>query len=368
MARRLFVNVDSSRLVSGFENGSMPALDNLFQADNADYELYFLQEPLAGSRRFEVADFSTHSIKLHIGAPPPSTVSAYVTAETWTNLPAVISPTVTRAITGGGGVSEQQLISFSPEANDGTFSITFPSQQLTFTSVTAGIFTTSGAHGLSTLQPWRPVNFGTPSGFSNGQTLYVAAILSATQFQAAALPTVAAASEWSATTAGTGYTITATTPALSARSTPIAIQNTIEQLFAIGPNNISVTGQTAKSYRLSFRGEKGGVTLPLISVTSAMSPLAGKSGTINFNTSELSSAISASAFLDAVLEIEATDGAKVETLLQVPVTLRNDLISSSSPVATSTVSAAASFLIRDNTNAVWSISIDSDGVLTATKQ
>jgi hypothetical protein len=367
MARRLFVDIDSARLVGGFEGGSAPAPENLFRADNTDYELYFLKES-ESARRYEMADFSGSSIKLHIGAHPPSSATAFVAAETWTNLPATVSATVARTITGGAATAEQQRVTFSPEAVEGTFSLTFPSQALTFSALSAGVFTTSGSHGLSLFQPWKPVSFTTPTGFSNNQTLYVASIIDATRFLASDSPAGSAITAFTATSAGTGFTITASTRALPARAEVAELQNALQELPPLGANSVSVSGQPGRNYVLSFSGAKGQVALPLMSVASSLTPVIGKTGTINFNTVELTNAISASATIEAVMEIETSAGGKTETVLQVPVTLRNELIATGSPLPISTISGSASFALLAPDNSTWLVSIDNDGILTATKQ
>ena len=368
MARRLFVDIDNARLVSGLESGTTPLLDNLFQADAADYELYFLRESEAGSRAYELVNFASASVKLHIGAPPPSVATAYVASESWSNLSSSVTATVTRTITGTSSTNEQQTVAFSPEAVDGTFALTFPSQSLTFSALSAGVFTTSGTHGLATLQPWVPSGFTTPSGFANGQTLYVASVVGPSSFLAASTPTSSAVTGFSAATAGAGYTITGSTVSLPAKSTPAEVENALQAVFGIGSGNASVSGVPGKIYRVSFGGQKGQQPLPLMTVAQALVGPVGKAGTINFNTVELTNAISASASIEAVMEIEITDGPQVQTVLQTPVTLRNDLIASGSPTPVSAVTAVANLLLLDGSNDTWAISIDSDGVLTATKQ
>jgi len=68
-----------------------------------------------------------------------------------------------------------------------------------------------------------------------------------------------------------------------------------------------------------------------------------------------------------VLEVEATESGKVETFAQVPVTLRNDIIASGTPTPVSTISGSASFSILSPDSSVWVITIDDDGILTASK-
>jgi hypothetical protein len=86
---------------------------------------------------------------------------------------------------------------------------------------------------------------------------------------------------------------------------------------------------------------------------------------VNFNTSSLANAISASADIEAALEIEVTDGTEVVTVAQNPVTIKNEVIAAGSPTP---VTGTSSFGLLDGDGATWLITIDNSGVLTATKQ
>jgi hypothetical protein len=371
MARKIYVDVDTGKLVSGLNDSTTPQAFG-FEGDNSDYELYFLQPRGASAGNYyEPVDYSARSIRLNIGAPPPSTATAYVatTAGAWSNLPSVVSATLTRAVTGSNTANEEQLLSFVPDAIGGTFAISFPSQLLTFTAVSAGVFTTSGTHGLATGQGFVVTGFGAPTGgLVNDRTYYVAQIVGKTQFFANTTASASAITSYSATTAGTGYTITATSTAIDGTATVAVVQNACEAMPAIGQGNVRVTGTAGRSYRFTFINEKGQAALPLMTVAQALTPIYGKTGTLNFNTLELLNAISASANIDAVLEIETAFSGKTETAAQDTITIYNDIITSTSPAPVPAITPTSSFnLIAPDSN-VWSVSIDNDGVLTATKQ
>lgn len=364
MARKLYVNVDESRLVGGINSGLPPVLDNLVEADNVDYELYFVTAS-SGDTLFEPLDYASASVKFAVGPTPPSGATLYATTTAWTNLSSAVTATLSRTITGTAAVNEQQKLTLAPEAFDGTFALTFPSQELTFASVTAGVFTTSGNHGLAVSQGFVVTGFGTPTGFSNGATLFVSQIVASNKFFANSIVTSTAITSYAATTAGTGYTITASTAAIAARSTTAQVQEALEILSQIGFGNVDVTGTAGKEYRFSFKNNKGQAALPLMTVAHALTPVYGKTGRVNFNTSSLANAISASATLDASLEIEVTNGTEVVTVLQVPVTIKNEVIAAGSPTP---VTGTSSFGLLDGNGATWLITIDTNGVLTATKQ
>lgn len=363
MARKLYVNVDESRLVGGVNSSLPPVLDNLVEADNVDYEIYFVTAS-SGDTLYEPLDYSSASVKFAVGPNPPSTATAYAVQNTWTNLSSTVTATLSRTITGTAAVNEQQKLTLAPEAFDGTFALTFPSQALTFTSVTGGIFTTSGNHGLSVSQGFVVTGFGTPTGFSNGSTLFVAQVAGANKFFANSIVTSTAITSYTATTAGTGYTITASTVALAARSSTSQVQQALEALSQVGAGNVDVTGTAGKEYRFSFKNNKGQSALPLMTVAHALTPVYGKSANVNFNTISLVNAISASASIQGTLEIEVTRSGSVETVLQVPVTLRNDLISSGSPSA---LSPSNSFLLSSPNGTVFTVTVDNEGILTTTE-
>jgi hypothetical protein len=276
----------------------------------------------------------------------------------------VVTATVARTVTGGASTNEQQNVTFAPAAYDGTFALTIPSRVITVSSVSAGVFTTSGNHGLALLEPFTLTGFTTPTGFSNGNTLFVAALLSSTTLFAAPTPTTTAVTGYTAN-GGTIRTITAATPHLSARATGLQVQAALEQLTSVGEGNISVVASPGSSYRLAYQGAKQQTLLPVATVAAALTPIYAKTATINFSTSALQNAISASASVDAVLEIETTDGSEVETLVQAPITLLNDIIEAGSVTP---VTGTTSFALLAPDSSTWSVSIDNDGVLTATKQ
>ena len=365
MARKLYVNVDESRLVAGINSSTPPILDNLVESDQVDYELYFLTAS-SGDTLYAPLDYSSASVKFGVGPKPPSGGTLYAATTAWTNLASTVTATVTRTITGTASVNEQQQLSLSPEAFDGTFALTFPSQSLTFSSVTGGLFTTSGAHGLCVSQGFVVTGFGTPTGgFTNGSTLYVAQVAAVNRFYANSVNSLTAITSYTATTAGTGYTVTGTSSALPARVSTSAMQTALEAMTNIGAGNVEVGGSPGKSYRVSFKGAKGQVALPLMTVAAALTPVYGKTGRVNFNTSSLVNAISASADIEAALEIELTSGTEVATLVQTPVTIKNEVIAAGSPTP---VTGTTSFGLLDGDGATWLITIDTNGSLSATKQ
>jgi hypothetical protein len=84
---------------------------------------------------------------------------------------------------------------------------------------------------------------------------------------------------------------------------------------------------------------------------------------VSFATNEVAALVTA-ATPGVKMEIEVAGGGRRQTY-QRAAALSADIIASSSPTP---VANATSFNLQSPDNGVWSVSIDNDGVLTATKQ
>jgi hypothetical protein len=228
------------------------------------------------------------------------------------------------------------------------------------------LFTTTVNHGLTVLEPFTLTGFSTPTGFVNGQTLFAAAILSNKTFTANGTATTTAVTAFSATGTGTLTTLAESTPLIDVRATGSQVRSTVEELASVGAGNVSVVAVPGSSYRLAFTGLKSSVQLAQATITAtSIVPVYGKSATLDFATVTLANAISGSATLSAVLEVESTEGAVVETLCQSPVTLINDIIEAGSVTP---VTGTSVFTLLSPDSSTWEISIDDSGALTAEKQ
>jgi hypothetical protein len=90
---------------------------------------------------------------------------------------------------------------------------------------------------------------------------------------------------------------------------------------------------------------------------------------LNLNTSNMDAEFNPDASTDSItakIEITWSVGGTTTTTLPTAATIYNDVIRGGEGVPTST--AAGSFLLQSADNSIWSVSIDNDGVLTATKQ
>lgn len=90
---------------------------------------------------------------------------------------------------------------------------------------------------------------------------------------------------------------------------------------------------------------------------------------LNLNTSAMDSEFSPDATTDSItakIEVSWSVSGTTSTTLPTSVVVYNDVIRGGEGVPT--VTAAGSFLLQSPNNSIWSVSIDNDGILTATKQ
>lgn len=89
---------------------------------------------------------------------------------------------------------------------------------------------------------------------------------------------------------------------------------------------------------------------------------------LNLNTSNMDAEFSPDASTDSItakIEVTWSVGGTTTTTLPTAVVVYNDVIRGGEGVPTAV--AAASFLLQSPDNSTWTVSIDDDGVLTATK-
>ena len=117
-------------------------------------------------------------------------------------------------------------------------------------------------------------------------------------------------------------------------------------------------------YSLNYSGNFAGADMGVVqSVANTLQARRGVTGTINFNTQEMAALVAAGT-TDATLEIEVSSGGLKQTF-QTNCTIGDDIISGNT---TPTVVSGSSFTIKDSSNALWAVTIGTDGTLSATKQ
>jgi hypothetical protein len=132
-----------------------------------------------------------------------------------------------------------------------------------------------------------------------------------------------------------------------------------------GQAQIIVSGSYASGFTFTFANSQGGINFDPLVVGSTLAAAPGLSANVSFNTTEVASIISGGNGQNCRLEIEVSSGGVRQTYQQAA-ELSNDIIASTSPTPTPSGSLGFTMLAPDSSQ--WVITVDNDGVLTATKQ
>lgn len=356
-ARQFFLNASSR----AFEAGGATAF---FQEDVEAIELYFVRPSSSLNQPLDYYDYSSNSVKLAVGLTAPAAV---VTA--WSAISTAVTATITNLATGGGSSNAIQEIAFAPRPQLGSFAIQFPARNITVSSASASTFICLNPHGLYNGQTVTLTGFTiSGAGFSNGDVVYVRDRTERT-FRAAATENGGAISFTLSSGGGTAQLAAQTTDSFAYNVSPEVVQGAIARLgFAInGVNQIFVTGRAGQNYVLSYGGGSANINFdPVTVVGSTLARFPGLSANLNFNTNEIASLIS-SGNTSVNIEVEVGNGTLRQTY-RTSATLASDIIKSTSPAPVPTITPSSSFNLTSDDSSVWSVSIDNNGVLTATKQ
>ena len=158
-----------------------------------------------------------------------------------------------------------------------------------------------------------------------------------------------------------------TTGQLSFSAAPGDVQQALADagLAINGVSQITVTGTTGKEYVLTYGN--GSSNRDYSNVTVVGSTLRGPDGlaaNVSLATTEMAALVSGGT-TSAKLEVEVSGGGRRQTY-QRAVTLSADIVSSSAPAPVPAGSSSFSLLAPNLSQ--WIVSIDNDGILTATKQ
>jgi hypothetical protein len=360
--RRLYVNIGDRTIASGnpLAAGSTASLA-VFNEDVESIELYFYKLKEGSETDAEYVDYSANTVKLAIGITAPAALQT-----TWTGATTSASATVTSLQNGGSGNSAIQQVSFLPVPQTGSFAISFPSRTISIASITGATFFTSAPHGLLDGQAVTLTGFTAPSGFSNDVSVFVT---NRTQqsFRVALTP-VAGPLTVSATAMGSVVTQAIKTPLISAAADQAAVQQAINSagLAVAGAPQVVVDG-SASNFRLRYSGLLANVAVSNVSVvenTAAIYPYL--QANLSLNTTEVAALVAAGQGESCLLEIEVTEDGLRQTF-QAPATISEDIITSSSPIPAPIGGTVNSLNFDDGQGGTWSVSVDANGILTATK-
>lgn len=131
-----------------------------------------------------------------------------------------------------------------------------------------------------------------------------------------------------------------TSDAISIDATLDELTTAIEGISGIGAGNVVVTGSIT-DFTIQFAASLGNVSEATVDVANLTGAI-GKTGTIDFNTNQFLELLNGAATVSATLEIVKfkTTGSKSSTVLQAPITCREDVIADT-PVSTTPFPAYA---------------------------
>ena len=315
--RRLYVNTTDRTINKSIGTTPDQTAMDAFAEDVEGIELYFYETD-TGTPRY--LNYSSNTVKLAVGV---TAAAAVVTS--WNAIATSITATITALQDGGSGNNERQRITLSGTPQTGSFSIQFPSRNITISSITASTCLATN-HGLFNGQSVSLTGFsGTPSGFSNGDSFFVRDRTSGS-FRVATTP-VGTATAITATSAGTAVLGAINTALIPAGATPAQVQAAIVAagLAAGGQSAIAVDG-TSTEYTLNYGGYLAGINLANVTIgnnTLARAP--GITANLNLNTSAITALVAAGLGDSCKLEIEVSNGTLKQTY-QALATVKDDII------------------------------------------
>ena len=360
-ARKFYLDTQSRSLVSTAESTLAAAEPIFFDEDVESIELFFLEPTGDGNAPYRYLDYSSNTVKFAVGTTTPAALQL-----TWLAITSAVTATITSLVTGGSGSNEQQRITLSPKPVSGGFALQLPSRNVTVSSVSANIFTAAD-HGLYSGQNVSLTAFSfTASSVANGSSYFVIR----NSKDAFSLASVASSTTGltAAVTSG-GGTVTlpaATTGQLAYNASAGEVQSALVAAGLTVDNaaQILVTGTAGQEYILTYAN--GSANRDYDNATIVGSTLIGPYGLtadVSFATAEVAALVAAGTTA-VKMEIEVSASGRRQTY-QKGVTLSADVIASVTTAPTSINSSSFTILATDSS--VWTVTIDNDGILTATK-
>ena len=360
-ARKFYLDTQSRTLVSSAESTLAASGPTFFDEDVESVELFFLEPTGDSNAPYRYLDYSSNTVKFAVGTTTPAALQL-----TWSTIASAVTATITSLVTGGSGSNEQQRITLSPKPVSGGFALQLPSRNVTVSSVSANVFTAAD-HGLYSGQSVSLSAFAfTSSAVANGSSYFVirnskdtfslANVASATTGLAAAVTSGGGTATLSATTTGQ----------LPYNASAQQVQSALAAagLNIDGAAQILITGTAGAEYVLTYANGSANRDYDNASIVGStlLGPF-GLAANVNFNTAEVAALIAAGT-TSARLEVEVSGGGRRQTY-QTPISLAADIISSASPAPVPVGSTSFALLAPDNSQ--WVVSIDNDGILSATK-
>lgn len=361
-ARKLYIDTQSRKFVVSPLSTLEVVDEAYFDEDVEAIELYFLTPTGSAARPYDYADYSSNTVKFAIGTTTPAALQT-----SWTALTTTVTASITSLVTGGSGSNEQQRITLSPQPASGGWAIQLPSRNVTVSTVSANVFTAAD-HGLYDGQSVTLTAFSlTNSSVANGSAYFVIRNSKDT-FSLAATADVTTGLTASVTSGGGTVQVPAiTTGQLAHNAAPGDVQQSLVDagLSINGVPQISVTGTAGKEYVLTYGN--GSANRDYANVTVVGSTLRGPDGlsaNVSLSTNEMAALVAAGT-TTAKLEVEVSGSGRRQTY-QRAVTISPDIITSGSSVPLP-AGTTSSFNLSDGAGGVWTVTIDTSGIITTSK-
>ena len=361
-ARKFYLDTQRRAFVSS-PNSTLDASTPLFFDEDVEaVELFFLRPTGDLNTPYEFLDYSSNTVKFAVGTTTPAALQA-----SWTALSTTVTIAVTSLVTGGSGTDEQQRVTLSQPPITGGFALQLPSRNVTVSSVSANVFTAAD-HGLYSGQSVSLTAFSfTNSVVANGSSYFV--IRNSKDTFSLAFTALSTTGLTASVTSG-GGTVSlpaVTTGQLQHNATPLDVEAALVAagLSINGAPQILVTGSAGEEYVLTFANGSANRDYANVSIVgSTLLAAAGLQANVNFATNEIAALVAAGS-ATAKLEIEVSSSGRRQTY-QTSCTLSADIVSSASPTPIPAGSSGYNMIAGNGD--VYTITIDNNGVLTATKQ
>ena len=352
-ARKLYLDTVNRAFADAPNSATALPSPTWFAEDVEAIELYFYSGP-------NYLDYSANTVKLAVGLTAPAALQT-----SWTAISTAVTATITSSQTGGSGADAIQRISFNKTPIAGTFAIRLPSRNVTVSTVSAGTFTCSAAHGLVNGQNVTLTGFTSITGFTNGASVFVrdrtpATFAIANTLNGTAITSAAAAA------GGTATVPTLTTAQMSWEATASTVQGNLAAV--VGATAILVSGNFNDGFVATYGGDLGGVAFSNFSVVNnTLLAAPGLQANLSFNTNEVAALIAAGTTTGLRMEIEVSNGTLRQTYATTA-SIADDIITTSSPAPLPPGGAPYTTLtLNDGAGGNWALSVDSSGVVTTTK-
>lgn len=361
-ARKFYIDTQTRSFVAQPQTTLQALFSPFFSEDVESLELYFLSPTGNSDAPYDYLDYSANSVKFAIGTTTPAALQI-----TWSAITSTVTVAITSLVTGGSGSNEQQRITLTPQPASGSWALQLPARSVTVSSVSANVFTAAD-HGLYSGQSVSLTAFSlTNSAVANGSSYFVIRNSKDTFTLAATATSTTALSAAVTSGGGTVELPAITTGQLAYNAAPSEVQAALAAsgLILNSAPQILVTGSAGKEYILTYANGSANRDYGNVSVVGStlLGPV-GLKANVNFATNEIA-ALLAAGTTQANLEIEVSDGTVRQTY-QTTCTLASDLLKSTSP--TPVPAGSLGFNMIASNGDVYTITIDNDGILTATKQ